>query len=82
MWTKICIAVVPGYELLAKPEQREVKARLRERVRWRLAATAPPSPCNGIKGPWRLIQSQAMAFLTIASSHKETKVSHGQGSCT
>ena len=41
MWTKICIAVVPGYELLAKPEQREVKARLRERVRWRLAATAP-----------------------------------------
>ena len=42
MWTKICIAVVPGYELLAKPEQREVKARLRERVRWRLAATAPP----------------------------------------
>ena len=40
MWTKICIAVVPGYELLAKLAQKEIRACLRQRVRWRLAARA------------------------------------------
>ena len=40
MWAKICIAVIPGYELLPEWDRKEAKRRLRERVRWRLAARA------------------------------------------
>jgi hypothetical protein len=38
LWTKICIGVIPNYESLDKPEQKEVRARLREQVKWRLRA--------------------------------------------
>src|SRR5262249_54148881 len=40
LWTKICTIVFPGYALLPKPEQRELRAQLRQRTRWRLAARA------------------------------------------
>jgi hypothetical protein len=40
MWAKICIAVIPGYELLPEWDRKEVRRRLRERVRWRIAARA------------------------------------------
>jgi hypothetical protein len=40
MWTKICIGVIPKYESLDKREQKEVRARLREQVKWRLRARA------------------------------------------
>jgi hypothetical protein len=38
MWTQICIGVIPNYQSLDKPEQREVRAELRQRVKWRLRA--------------------------------------------
>jgi hypothetical protein len=40
LWTKICTIVFPGYALLPKPEQKELRAKLRQRARWRLAARA------------------------------------------
>ena len=40
IWEKICIAVIPDYELLPEWDRKEAKRRLRERVRWRLAARA------------------------------------------
>jgi hypothetical protein len=38
LWTKICTIVFPGYALLPKSEQKEVRAQLRQRTHWRLAA--------------------------------------------
>ena len=40
IWEKICIAVIPDYELLPEWDRKEIKSQLRERVRWRLAARA------------------------------------------
>jgi hypothetical protein len=40
LWTKICTIVFPGYAVLPKPEQKELRAQLRQRARWRLAARA------------------------------------------